>query len=357
MVASWYFANNEPDEALPYAEEAMELANALGNTSLASMARFALGGALMVRDPQRARHLLLESIELGNQVGNDFFVGMALGRIARIGSDASDPLWARQFRDAIDTAVNHDDRRNAVVLLDVHIQALLTTGRDEPAALLFGYVQQHARPRRQPVLEIGRRKRQVGAHGHARGNEGSPRSAPRVPRSTSPRPSTSPTPNSTVSSLRLGEVEPNGEQVGAEAPNVGGVHRPTEGIESRFGVVSRNDLGVCVPPLAPEADADVRIRGDVVYVAGVAPVLGDDPAGRVLDVHPHDGAAPLSRLPSDALDQDVARHEPRSHRELCRRVHEIPLKEANVLPLALRAVTAHSAQIAGAARVLPAGAD
>ena len=80
MLASWYFADNEPDEGLPYAEEAMELANALGNTSLASMARFALGGALMVRDPQRARQLLLESVELGRQVGNDFFVGMALGR-------------------------------------------------------------------------------------------------------------------------------------------------------------------------------------------------------------------------------------------------------------------------------------
>ncbi len=145
MVASWYFANNEPDEALPYAEQAMELANAIGNTSLASMARFALGGALMVRDQQRARQLLLESVELGKQVGNDFFVGMALGRIARIGADASDPVWARQFRDAIDTSVNNDDRRNAVVLLDVHLQALLTTGRDEPSALLFGYVQQHAR--------------------------------------------------------------------------------------------------------------------------------------------------------------------------------------------------------------------
>jgi hypothetical protein len=60
LRASWYFANNEPDEALPYAEQAMELANALGNTSLATMARFALGGALMERDPQRARHLLLE---------------------------------------------------------------------------------------------------------------------------------------------------------------------------------------------------------------------------------------------------------------------------------------------------------
>ena len=145
MLAGWYLANNEPDEGLPYAEQAMELANALGNSSLATMALFALGGALMVRDPQRARQLLLECVELGRQVGNDFFVGMALGRIARIGADASDPVWARQFRDAIDAAVTHDDRRNAVVLLDSHLQALLTTGRDEPAALLFGYVQQHAR--------------------------------------------------------------------------------------------------------------------------------------------------------------------------------------------------------------------
>jgi predicted ATPase/class 3 adenylate cyclase len=145
MLASWYLANNQLDEAVPYAEQAMELATALGNTSLTTMALFALGGALMQRDPNRARQLLLESVDLGRQVGNDFFVGMALGRIARIGADASDPVWARQFRDALDAAVTHDDRRNAVVLLDSYLQALVTTGRHEQAALLFGYVQEHAR--------------------------------------------------------------------------------------------------------------------------------------------------------------------------------------------------------------------
>jgi hypothetical protein len=123
----------------------MELATALGNTSLTTMALFALGGALMQSDPQRARQLLLESVELGRQIGNNFFVGMALGRIARIGADASDPMWARQFRDALDAAITHDDRRNAVVLLDSYLQALVTTGRYEQAALLFGYVQEHAR--------------------------------------------------------------------------------------------------------------------------------------------------------------------------------------------------------------------
>jgi predicted ATPase/class 3 adenylate cyclase len=145
LIASWLFAVNEPDEALPYAESAMDLASRLGNPTMSSMARFALGGALMQRDPGRARQVLLECVDIGRQVGNNFFVGIALGRIARIGADASDPTWARQFRDAIDTAVENDDRRNISVMLDVHAQALLTTGRHEHAALLFGYVQAHAR--------------------------------------------------------------------------------------------------------------------------------------------------------------------------------------------------------------------
>jgi predicted ATPase/class 3 adenylate cyclase len=145
LIASWLFAVNEPDEALPYAESAMEMANRLGNPTLSSTACFALGGALMGRDPRRAREVLLEGVELGRLVGNDFFVGVSLGRIARIGADASDAIWARQFRAAIDTAVENDDRRNVAVMLDVHSQALVATGHYEPAAILFGYVQAHAR--------------------------------------------------------------------------------------------------------------------------------------------------------------------------------------------------------------------
>jgi hypothetical protein len=40
--------------------------------------------------------------------------------------------------------VNNDDHRLAAMLLEVHIRALLTTGREVPAALLLGYVQQDA---------------------------------------------------------------------------------------------------------------------------------------------------------------------------------------------------------------------
>jgi hypothetical protein len=132
----------------------MELADRLGNPSMASMARFAMGGALMERDPERARQLLLESIELGREVGNHFFVGIALGRVARMAGDASDPVWAGQFRDVIEIAVEHGDRRNANVLLDVHAQALVTVGRSEPAGMLFGYVQQHARHVENPYSKL-----------------------------------------------------------------------------------------------------------------------------------------------------------------------------------------------------------
>ena len=154
-VAGWFFAVNASEEGLPFAEEAMRLATDLGNPSMSSMARFHLGGALMERDPQRARQLLLESIDFGREVGNDFFMGMTLGRLARIGADASDPVWARQFRDAIDLAVEHGDRRNFYMLLDVQSQALTIIGRGEPAAWLLGYVQENSRHVQTPYSESG----------------------------------------------------------------------------------------------------------------------------------------------------------------------------------------------------------
>ena len=138
------------------------------------------------------------------------------------------------------------------------------------------------------------------------------------------------------------EVEPHGEQVGTEPTNAGGVYRPTEAIEPRLRVVIRDDLSACRQPPAPHADAHGRIRLDVDYVASVASVLGHDPAGRALDMHSHHRASPLARASSDALDQDVARHETRSHGEHRRRVQEVALKEANGPPLAFGAVTGHA---------------
>jgi hypothetical protein len=75
---------------------------------------------------------------------------MALGRISRISADADDPVWAGQFRQVIDIAVDNGDRRIGDVLIDVHAQALVLTGRTEPAARLFGYVWEYSRHTRNP---------------------------------------------------------------------------------------------------------------------------------------------------------------------------------------------------------------
>jgi predicted ATPase/class 3 adenylate cyclase len=145
FASSWSFAVNQFDDALRYGEEAMERADALRNPSASSMARFAMGGALMQSDPRRAREVLLESIDIGREVGSTFFVGMALGRIARLAADASDPEWARQYLSALDAAVENGDRRQAAMLIDIHAQALMTIERRESSAVLTGYVRAHTR--------------------------------------------------------------------------------------------------------------------------------------------------------------------------------------------------------------------
>ena len=132
-----------------------------------------------------------ESIDFGREVGNDFFMGMTLGRLARMGADASDPVWARQFRDAIDLAVEHGDRRNLYMLLDVQSQALTIIGRAEPAAWLLGYVQEHVPARADSILRVRRCARDRGSRRFARRGNGSRRCAPRARRWTSARRSSS----------------------------------------------------------------------------------------------------------------------------------------------------------------------
>ena len=120
----------------------MRIATTLGNPSLSSMARFALGWRADGARPANGRgNSCWRASTSAKKSANDFFMGMTLGRLARMGADASDPVWASQFRDAIDLAVEHGDRRNLYMLLDVQSQALTIIGRSEPAARLFGYVQ------------------------------------------------------------------------------------------------------------------------------------------------------------------------------------------------------------------------
>ena len=139
-MAGWLFTLNRGDESLEHGERALVLARQLRNPSLTMYSAFGLGGALLRRDPDRARALLLEAVDLGRQVETDFWVGLALGRLVRIDAGALDGAWARRYRDAIDLGADNGDRRNVAVLVGILGEALWANGRGQPAAVLLGYM-------------------------------------------------------------------------------------------------------------------------------------------------------------------------------------------------------------------------
>ena len=132
------------DESLAPSERALALARGLGVPSMTMYACFSMGGALLRSDPDRARALLLESIELGREGGIDFYVALALGRLARLDAAAVDRPWALRFKAAVDTAADGGDMRVFDTLVDELAEALATTGRAESAATLIGYVHGHS---------------------------------------------------------------------------------------------------------------------------------------------------------------------------------------------------------------------
>ena len=142
FTVAWLYVANRAAEGLPAAERALAHAREIGNPSLTMQACFQLAGALLDRDPARTRALLLEAIDVGLQVGTDFWVGMALGRLARVDVAAVDPVWARQFRDAIGLAADQGDLRSFAGLLDLLAESLIALGRMEPAAVFVGYTRE-----------------------------------------------------------------------------------------------------------------------------------------------------------------------------------------------------------------------
>src|SRR5439155_26805097 len=94
--------------------------------------------------------------------------------------------------------------------------------------------------------------------------------------------------------------------------------------------------------LALDPNAYARIRLDVAHVGSMTALFGNDPAGRVRDMHPHNRASSLARAPSDGLDDHVTTDKTHSHGEHGRRVQEVPLKEANSPPLAYGAFGARA---------------
>jgi hypothetical protein len=68
-AATNYTMGGRPDAAVPLASEALEIARRVGTPIQIAMSLAALAGALMDRDPGRARALLEESVQLRNALG------------------------------------------------------------------------------------------------------------------------------------------------------------------------------------------------------------------------------------------------------------------------------------------------
>jgi hypothetical protein len=78
---------------------------------------------------------------------------------------------------------------------------------------------------------------------------------------------------------------------------------------------------------ATHADAYIGIRVEIADIAGVAAVLGYDPAGRPLPMHPDHVSPALTRSSPPRLDQHVSRQEPCPSQQLHRRIEQVALEE------------------------------
>jgi hypothetical protein len=83
-----------PEAGVPYAEEAILVADAAGNPTARSLARCTLGRALAGADPDRALALLDDAYEIGASVDNNWCTGMAGMEAAAIRAEHGDPIAA-----------------------------------------------------------------------------------------------------------------------------------------------------------------------------------------------------------------------------------------------------------------------
>ena len=136
LVALVWYVLDDVERCLVVAEEAMRLAQLIGNPTLLAHAGYYLGSALGPTDPARARPVLEAALEHATAVEISNFVGAVLAALARVGGDAMSVQWAMQFRRGIDLASESGDTRLVLLFLDTYSQALATTDRAETAALL-----------------------------------------------------------------------------------------------------------------------------------------------------------------------------------------------------------------------------
>ena len=134
----WVLANQE--RCLPFAEQAMLIAQRIGNPTLIAMSATWLGGLLETTDPPRARTILETAIEHATTV--------TMGSMSRCLLPVSHG-WeptpgahsGRRNSEARSTSpTTAGDTASCLLLLDLYAQALATTDRAEIAAVLAATV-------------------------------------------------------------------------------------------------------------------------------------------------------------------------------------------------------------------------
>jgi predicted ATPase len=156
VATQWYVLANQ-ERCLPLAEEAMRIAQRIGNPTLIAVSGNFLGGALETIDPPRARSILETAIEHATTVGLGSHLATALAYLARMGADAAGPKWATRFRSVLDVAYQAADTHMVLAYLDTYTQALANTDRAAPAAMLCAAVAELSPHMSNPISVAHRR--------------------------------------------------------------------------------------------------------------------------------------------------------------------------------------------------------
>jgi len=156
-VAMWWYVLDDTERCLPLAEEALQIAQRIGNPSLMAFAGSWVGGALEATDPARARAFLETALEHAEIVDFWQVIGSCVSWLGRMGAVAATPRWAARFRGGFDLGYEAGDTRMTLQHLDIYAQALAATDRAEAAAMLAAAVAQLSPHTSNPVSVAHRR--------------------------------------------------------------------------------------------------------------------------------------------------------------------------------------------------------
>jgi predicted ATPase/DNA-binding SARP family transcriptional activator len=146
-VAICHAVLRDPEAGLPAAEESVPVADATGNPTARSMARYALGLVLKKSEPDRALVLFDEAAELAAAVQNFWWHGIALMEAASTRAVHGDPATAATlFIDVIDHWDRVGDWSQQWLNLRYVTRLLVRLGADDDAIVLHEALRRAGKP-------------------------------------------------------------------------------------------------------------------------------------------------------------------------------------------------------------------